>query len=72
MFIECRADEEAIKQRLIARRDNANEASDATWAVYRRMLDEFSPFSDPPERGHIIIDTERRLLADLAAVEEAL
>ena len=70
LFIECRADEEAIKQRLRARQDNPNEASDATWPVYQRMRDDFSLFSDLPERCHFVIDTERRLLSDLAALEE--
>jgi aminoglycoside phosphotransferase family enzyme/predicted kinase len=72
LFIECRADEETIKQRLGARRDDPDEASDATWPMYQRMRDNVSPFSDLPERCHFVIDTQARLLSDLDTLEEML
>jgi aminoglycoside phosphotransferase family enzyme/predicted kinase len=74
LFIECRADEKAIEQRLRARQDedDPDEASDATWPVYQRMRGDFAPFSDLPKGCHFVVDTERRLLEDLASVEEML
>ena len=72
LFVECRSVEDTIKQRLRHRERDPNETSDATWAIYRRMRDEFRPLSELPDRYHFVIETEHRLLPDLTALEERL
>jgi len=69
LFIECRADENTIRQRLKNRRDDEHEVSDATGAVYERMRAEYRPFSEIPDACRFELDTERELLSGLAKLE---
>jgi len=48
LFIECRSAERTIRERLAARERDPNEVSDATWAVYRTMREQFKAFSEIP------------------------
>ncbi|MGH7795995.1 MAG: AAA family ATPase [Candidatus Binatia bacterium] len=72
IFVECRSDEDTIKQRLRQRESDSNDASDASWSIYQRMRDEFHQFSELPAQRHFVIDTDRGLLSDLAALEETI
>jgi uncharacterized protein len=70
LFIECRADENTIRQRLKNRRDDEHEVSDATCAVYERMRAEYRPLSEIPDSCRFELDTGRELLSGLAKLED--
>ena len=70
LFIECRADENTIRQRLKNRRDDEHEISDATCAVYERMRAEYRPLSEIPDSCRFELDTGRELLSGLAKLED--
>ena len=70
LFIECRADENTIRERLKKRRDDEHEVSDATCAVYERMRAEYRPLSEIPDSCRFELDTGRELLPGLAKLED--
>jgi len=56
VFIECRAPEDVVRARLLARRDSL---SDARWETYLRQRTEREPFGT--DESHLVIDTGRAL-----------
>jgi predicted kinase len=68
-FVESRADESTIANRLQERKKANNETSDATWEIYQRMSREFKSFSDLPENCHLPINTGNELLPALSKLE---
>ena len=69
LFVECRADESTIANRLQERKKANNEISDANWEIYQRMRRGFASFSDLPENCRLPINTENELLAALSKLE---
>ena len=72
LFIECRSVERTIRERLAAREKDPNEASDATWAVYRKMREQFKSFSELPKNCHIELNTDRNLARALGKLQAKL
>ena len=72
LFIECRSAEKTIRERLAAREKDPNEASDATWAVYRTMREQFKSFSELPKNCHIELNTDRNLARALGKLQAKL
>jgi aminoglycoside phosphotransferase family enzyme/predicted kinase len=58
LFVECRAPEAKILERLKIRAQRPGEVSDATASVYRRQREEFAPLREVPDSLRIIVDTE--------------
>jgi aminoglycoside phosphotransferase family enzyme/predicted kinase len=70
LFVECRADENTIRQRLTDRQKDEHEPSDATGVVYERMRTEFRPLSEIPAACRFKLDTERALLPAITRLEK--
>jgi uncharacterized protein len=70
LFIECRTDENTIRQRLKNRQDEEHEVSDATYSVYERMRADYRPLAEIPDSCRFELDTERELLTKLDNLEE--
>jgi uncharacterized protein len=70
IFIECQADEEAIRRRLVRREKKPDEISDATWKAYERMRGDFPAFSEIPDGRHFQVETEHKLLNGLDRLAE--
>ena len=58
LFVECRASEEEILERLKRRQQRPGEVSDATFAVYLRQREEFVPLTEIPQSKRIVMTTE--------------
>src|SRR5262249_16859730 len=58
VFVECRAGEEKILERLKKRQRLPGEVSDATVEVYRRQRAEFMPLAEIPDPIRIVVNTE--------------
>jgi len=56
LFVECRADEDEVRGRLLERTQRSGEVSDATWEVYLRQKAEFAPIGEVDERRHVVIE----------------
>ena len=69
LFVECRADENTTRQRLKDRRNDEQEVSDATSAVYEQMRREYRPLSEISDSCRFELDTGRELLSGLAKLE---
>ncbi len=72
LFVECYADNETVRDRLVERAKNMDEISDATWETYERMRDDFSPFSEIPQNCLVRIDTRTGLLPVMDELVEKL
>jgi aminoglycoside phosphotransferase family enzyme/predicted kinase len=75
LFIECRAQDAEIRRRLIERKKNGANPSDATVAVYLRQREDFVALSEIPASSHLIVDTTRahgEIVADIKNVMEGL
>jgi aminoglycoside phosphotransferase family enzyme/predicted kinase len=57
LFVECRASEGEILERLKRRQQRPGEVSDATVSVYLRLREEFVPLSEVPDSISIVVDT---------------
>ena len=55
-IIECRIDEESIKQRL-AQRLKEGSPSDGRWEIYEPQKKRFEPVTEVPPANHIVVDT---------------
>ncbi len=64
VFLECRAPEEVVRARLLARRDSV---SDARWETYVRQRSEHEPFG--PDESHLFVETGRVLTAPWPVLE---
>lgn len=58
LFVECTAPEGEIRRRLEVRQKRRGEVSDATWEVYVRQKDAFTPFVELGERHHLVVRTD--------------
>ncbi|MGE5304890.1 MAG: AAA family ATPase [Alphaproteobacteria bacterium] len=58
LFVECRASEEQILERLKRRQQRPGEVSDATVSVYLRQREEFVPLSEVPQSNRVVITAE--------------
>jgi aminoglycoside phosphotransferase family enzyme/predicted kinase len=58
LFVECRATEQKIIDRLTKRRQTPGAVSDATVEVYLRQRDEFVPLTEIPESIRLIVSAE--------------
>src|SRR5262249_52850645 len=65
VFLECRAPEEDVRERLRSRTD---DVSDATEEVYLRQRGENASFLVEPPARHVVLDTSR----DLVTIAEEL
>jgi predicted kinase len=72
LVVECRAGEGTIVERLAARAASPNEASDATIEVYRSQLESARPYTGLAPGEHLVVDTERPIDEQVAAVFERL
>jgi aminoglycoside phosphotransferase family enzyme/predicted kinase len=72
LFVECRSAEKTIRERLAARAKDPNEVSDATWAVYRKMREEFKSFSGLSKNCHVQLNTDRNLTRALGKLQAKL
>jgi aminoglycoside phosphotransferase family enzyme/predicted kinase len=72
LFIECRTDENTIRQRLKNRQDHEHEVSDATYSVYERLRADYRPIVEIPDSCRFELDTERELLAGITRLEAKL
>jgi uncharacterized protein len=72
LFIECRTDENTIRQRLKNRQDDEHEVSDATYSVYERLRADYRPLVEIPDSCRFELDTERELLAGITRLEAKL
>lgn len=61
LIIETTADEDTIKQRLIARQQQGNSASDADYSIYLLLKES----AEPIERPHLTIRTDTHHAQDL-------
>ena len=59
-FVECRADERIVRERLEARQSTAS-LSDARWDTYVAQRTEWEPFG--PDEPHFAVDTGGPLAA---------
>ena len=58
LFVECRASEEEILQRLKRRQQRPGEVSDATVSVYFRQREEFVPLTEIPQSNRVVMTAE--------------
>jgi predicted kinase len=58
VFVECRASEAKILERLKIRAQRPGEVSDATPLVYSLQRDEFVPLNEIPDSMHVVVNTE--------------
>ena len=65
VFVECRADEAAVRARLEARA-NAPSLSDARWDTYMAQRGQQEPLG--PSEPHVVVDTSGSLATARAAV----
>ncbi len=56
LFLECRAPEDVVRARLLARRDSI---SDARWETYLQQRSARDPFG--ADEAHLVVDTSREL-----------
>lgn len=70
LFVECRADDAVIRQRLAERATRDDDPSDADWEVYRRQRRAYQPVGD--DEPHVTVDTTRPMLDVLPEIESAL
>jgi aminoglycoside phosphotransferase family enzyme/predicted kinase len=70
LFVECRADDAVIRQRLAERAARDDDPSDADWEVYRRQRRFYEPLA--ADEPHLTIDTARPLVDLLVAIEERI
>ncbi len=72
LFVECRSIEKTIQERLIAREKDPNEVSDANWAVYQKMREQFESFSELPRNCHVELTTDQNLARALGKLQAKL
>jgi len=61
LCLECRAGEEAIRQRLEGRLRTGRDASDARWETYEAQKQVFQPVTELPADEHMVVDCDRSL-----------
>ena len=59
LIVECRADEDTIRQRLEARQTE-DSVSDGRWEIFGDMKKDFEEITEFPDINHLIIDTAQR------------
>jgi aminoglycoside phosphotransferase family enzyme/predicted kinase len=72
LFVECQAPATTVEQRLQQRERAGNSVSDATSEIAQRERENFPPFKDLPEKGHIVINTEGDVEEALSRIDEQL
>jgi aminoglycoside phosphotransferase family enzyme/predicted kinase len=58
-FVECRAEPDEIRRRLIERQNRAGEVSDATVETYLEQVNDFEPLVEIRPGSHLLADTSR-------------
>jgi aminoglycoside phosphotransferase family enzyme/predicted kinase len=71
-FVECRAEPEEIRRRLIERQSRTGEVSDATVRIYLEQLSDFEPLLEIPACAHLVADTTRGTAQAAAFVESEI
>ena len=61
LCLECRAEEEVIRQRLEERLQAGGDASDARWEIYEAQKQVFEPLEELPPAEHMVLDCDRTL-----------
>lgn len=72
LFVECVAREQEILRRLATRERRADDASDATAAVYLAQRARFAPLSEIPERLRVAADTTHGAVAAIPTIRKRL
>jgi uncharacterized protein len=72
LFIECRADNRTILQRLSRRAQDSKRVSDATEEIYLEQIREFEPLDELPPRCHQVVNTARDLGAVVLEIERGI
>lgn len=67
LFVECRADDAVIRERLAHRAARDDDPSDADWQVYLRQQRAYDPVAG--DEPHVTIDTSRPLADVLGEIE---
>jgi uncharacterized protein len=72
VFLECRCDEDTLRQRLAQRAARDDSPSDATWEIYQHQMSGYEPPN--PNEGHrsVVIHTTAGMAPALAEAERAL
>jgi uncharacterized protein len=69
LFVECRADQGVILQRLSKRSQDSQRISDATVEIYLAQIKEFEPLDELPSASHQVADTTGELEAIALEIE---
>lgn len=72
VFVECQASAAVVQERLRERQRQGTSVSDATWTIAEQQREQFPPFSDLPDRCHVVVDTESDMNAVFERMEELL
>ena len=59
LCLECRAEEEVIRQRLEERLRAGRDASDARWETYEAQKQVFEAVTELPPDEHMVVDCDR-------------
>jgi aminoglycoside phosphotransferase family enzyme/predicted kinase len=71
-FVECRAEPDEIRRRLIERQTRAREVSDATVETYLEQVNDFEPMVEILAGFHLVADTSRGTAEAAAFVEREI
>jgi uncharacterized protein len=72
LFVECRAEDDEIRRRLIERERAGQDPSDATVEVYLRQREDFVALSEIAAGKHLTVDTSRGSGELVDAVKNAM
>lgn len=72
LFVECRASEREVLDRLARREQQAGQVSDATRAIYLRQREEFETLDEISDRCRLVVDTTQELARTVKEVEDLL
>ena len=72
LFVECRAEDDEIRRRLIERERAGQDPSDATVEVYLRQREDFVALSEIAVGKHLTVDTSRGSGELVDAVKNAM
>ncbi len=61
LCLECRADEQVVRQRLEERLRTGRDASDARWEIYETQKQVLQPVTELPPDEHMVVDCGRPL-----------
>jgi uncharacterized protein len=72
LFIECRAAEDVIIQRLRQREQDARRISDANAEIYLSQIRDFEALNEVPSASHRVVDTNQPHAAALLEIERIM